>query len=87
MSAPQASDARLAGPGPFGPGAVVIAAGGCAFMSKALGTYGLTGDGLFMAAEAGAVLSGMEFSGQYGISHADATVTKNLIYDWATFSD
>ena len=40
-----------------------------------------------MGAEAGAVLSGMEFSGQYGVSHADATVTKNLIFDWATFSD
>ena len=68
-------------------GAVVLAAGGCAFMSKALGTYGLTGDGLLMGAEAGAVLSGMEFSGQYGVSHAAATVTKNLIFDWATFSD
>jgi succinate dehydrogenase/fumarate reductase flavoprotein subunit len=43
-------------------GAVVLAAGGCAFMSKALGTYGLTGDGLLMGVEAGAILSGMEFS-------------------------
>jgi succinate dehydrogenase/fumarate reductase flavoprotein subunit len=68
-------------------GAVVIATGGCAFMSKALGTYGLTGDGLLMAAEAGASLSGMEFSGQYGISHSAATVTKNLLYSWATFTD
>jgi succinate dehydrogenase/fumarate reductase flavoprotein subunit len=68
-------------------GAVVLAAGGCAFMSKALGTYGLTGDGLLMGVEAGASLSGMEFSGQYGISHFAATVTKNLIFDWATFSD
>src|SRR4029077_19593761 len=68
-------------------GAVVLAAGGCAFMSKALGTYGLTGDALLMGAEAGAILSGMEFSGQYGISHLAATVTKNLIFDWATFSD
>jgi succinate dehydrogenase/fumarate reductase flavoprotein subunit len=67
--------------------AVVLAAGGCAFMSKALGTYGLTGDGLLLGAEAGAVLSGMEFSGQYGISHDAATVTKNLIFNWATFSD
>ncbi len=67
--------------------AVIIATGGCAFMSKALGTYGLTGDGLLMAAEAGAALSGMEFSGQYGVSHVAATVTKNLIYDWATFTD
>jgi succinate dehydrogenase/fumarate reductase flavoprotein subunit len=68
-------------------GAVVVATGGCAFMSKALGTYGLTGDGLLIAAEAGAVLTGMEFSGQYGVCHVNATVTKNLIYDWATFSD
>jgi len=68
-------------------GAVVVATGGCAFMSKALGTYGLTGDGLLMAAETGAVLSGMEFSGQYGVCHVAATVTKNLIYDWATFTD
>jgi succinate dehydrogenase/fumarate reductase flavoprotein subunit len=66
---------------------VVVATGGCAFMSKALGTYGLTGDGLLLAAEAGAVLSGMEFSGQYGVSHVSASVTKNLIYDWATFSN
>jgi succinate dehydrogenase/fumarate reductase flavoprotein subunit len=68
-------------------GAVVVAAGGCAFMSKALGTYGLTGDALLMGAEAGAHLSGMEFTGQYGVSHAAATVTKNLIFDWATFTD
>jgi succinate dehydrogenase/fumarate reductase flavoprotein subunit len=68
-------------------GSVVVATGGCAFMSKALGTYGLTGDGLLMGAEAGAVLSGLEFSGQYGVSHVDATVTKNLPYGWATFSD
>jgi succinate dehydrogenase/fumarate reductase flavoprotein subunit len=68
-------------------GATVLAAGGCAFMSKALGTYGLTGDALLMGAEVGAILSGMEFSGQYGVSHAAATVTKNLIFDWATFSD
>ncbi len=78
---------RKGGPWQVRAGAVVVATGGCAFMSKALGTYGLTGDGLLMAAEAGAALSGMEFSGQYGISHVAATVTKNLIYDWATFSD
>jgi succinate dehydrogenase/fumarate reductase flavoprotein subunit len=56
-------------------------------MSRAVGTYGLTSDGQPMAAEAGAALSGMEFSGQYGVSHAAATVTKILIYDWAAFSD
>lgn len=68
-------------------GSVVIATGGCAFMSKALGTYGLTGDGLLMGAEVGAILSGLEFSGQYGVSHVAATVTKNLPYSWATFTD
>ena len=45
-------------------GAVVVATGGCAFLSKALGTNGLTGDGLLMAAEAGAVFSGMELTGR-----------------------
>ncbi|WP_217582193.1 FAD-binding protein, partial [Lysinibacillus sp. GbtcB16] len=40
--------------------AVVIATGGCAFLSKALGTNVLTGDGYLLAAEAGASMSGME---------------------------
>ena len=43
-------------------GAVVMASGGCAFLSRALGCNVLTGDGYLMAAEAGAELSGMEFS-------------------------
>ena len=68
-------------------GAIVIASGGCAFLSGALGTNGLTGDGLLMAAEAGASFSGMEFSGQYGISPAFASVTKGIMYFWATFTD
>jgi succinate dehydrogenase/fumarate reductase flavoprotein subunit len=68
-------------------GAVVIATGGCAFLSKALGTNGLTGDGLLLAAEAGASLSGMELNGQYGITPACCGVTKGLLYFWATFSD
>ncbi|AFY45793.1 FAD-dependent oxidoreductase [Nostoc sp. PCC 7107] len=38
-------------------GAVVIATGGCAFLSKALGCNVLTGDGYLMAAEAGAEIS------------------------------
>jgi succinate dehydrogenase/fumarate reductase flavoprotein subunit len=46
-----------------------------------------TGDGLLMAAEAGAELSGMEFSAQYGICPAYSSVTKGLPYAWATFSD
>ena len=68
-------------------GAVVIATGGCAFLSKALGTNGLTGDGLLLAAEAGATFSGMELTGQYGIAPAFSSVTKGIMYFWATFSD
>ncbi|WP_210210053.1 FAD-dependent oxidoreductase [Rhizobium grahamii] len=68
-------------------GAVVIATGGCAFLSGALGTNNLTGDGYLMAAEAGAVLSGMEFSAQYGISPSYSSVTKGVVYFWGTFSD
>lgn len=67
-------------------GAVVIATGGCAFLSKALGCNVLTGDGYLMAAEAGADFSGMEFSNAYGISPAFATVTKTLFYNWASFT-
>ncbi len=67
--------------------AVVIATGGCAFLSKALGCNVLTGDGYLMAAEAGADFSGMEFSNAYGISPAFSTVTKTLFYNWASFTD
>lgn len=66
-------------------GAVVIATGGCAFLSKALGCNVLTGDGYLMAAEAGADFSGMEFSNAYGISPAFSSVTKTRFYQWATF--
>jgi succinate dehydrogenase/fumarate reductase flavoprotein subunit len=66
-------------------GAVVIATGGCAFLSKALGTNVLTGDGYLMAAEAGASMSGMEFSNAYAISPAFSSVTKTAFYTWATF--
>ncbi len=66
--------------------AVIIATGGCAFLSKALGCNVLTGDGYLMAAEAGAEMSGMEFSNAYGISPAFSSVTKTLFYKWATFT-
>jgi len=68
-------------------GAVVVASGGVAFLSKTLGCDVNTGDGLLMAAEAGAQLSGMEFSSQYGICPAYSSVTKGLPYIWATFTD
>ncbi|BAZ31398.1 fumarate reductase/succinate dehydrogenase flavoprotein domain-containing protein [Cylindrospermum sp. NIES-4074] len=64
----------------------IIATGGCAFLSKALGCNVLTGDGYLMAAEAGAEMSGMEFSNAYGISPAFSSVTKTLFYKWATFT-
>ncbi|MET0386855.1 MAG: FAD-binding protein [Polyangiales bacterium] len=67
--------------------AVVLASGGVAFLSKTLGCDVNTGDGLLMAAEAGAELSGMEFSAQYGICPAYSSVTKGLPYFWATFTD
>lgn len=66
--------------------AVVIATGGCAFLSKALGCNVLTGDGYLMAAEAGAELSGMEFSNAYAIAPEFASVTKTLFYNWASFT-
>ncbi|MEC5397355.1 FAD-binding protein [Uliginosibacterium sp. H1] len=66
-------------------GAVVIAAGGCTFLSRALGCDGNTGDSYLLAAEAGARLSGMEFSAQYGLSAEHATVTKGLTFTFASF--
>ncbi|CAG9254739.1 Succinate dehydrogenase flavoprotein subunit [Paraburkholderia unamae] len=68
-------------------GSVIVATGGCAFLSNALGCNVLTGDGQLMAAEAGAALSGMEFSNAYGLGPAFGSVTKSLFYTWATFYD
>jgi succinate dehydrogenase/fumarate reductase flavoprotein subunit len=65
---------------------VVIATGGCAFLSRALGCDVLTGDGHLMAAEVGADLSGMEFSNAYAISTLTGSVTKTALYNWATFT-
>ena len=68
-------------------GAVVLATGGCAFLSRALGCNVLTGDGYLLGAEVGAQLSGMEFSNAYGLGPAFASVTKSLFYNWASFYD
>ena len=65
--------------------AVVIATGGCAFLSRALGCNVLTGDGHLMAAEVGADFSGMEFSNAYGLCPAFSSVTKSALYKWAVF--
>jgi len=66
---------------------VVLATGGCAFGARILGTTGLTGDGYLMGAQAGAALSGMEYSAQYGIAPVTTSMNKGLIYQWATFYD
>ena len=66
-------------------GAVVLAAGGCAFQSKTLGCDVDTGDGALMAVEAGAVLSGMEFSNAFAIAPKGTSLTKTAYYSWATF--
>lgn len=65
--------------------AVVLATGGCGFQSKTLGCDVDTGDGALMAVEAGAVLSGMEFSNAVAIAPKGTGVTKNAFYNWATF--
>ena len=66
--------------------AIVLATGGCVFGERVHGAAGLTGDGYLLAVEAGATLSGMEFSAQYGIVPFPTASNKGLIYSWATFS-
>ncbi|HEX3864182.1 MAG TPA: FAD-binding protein [Stellaceae bacterium] len=66
-------------------GAVVLATGGCAFGERILGATGLTGDGYLMAAEAGAVMSGMEFSAQYALTPKPSALNKGLPFRWASF--
>ncbi len=67
-------------------GAVILATGGCAFRSGLIGSHGNTGDGYLLAAEAGAELSGMEFSISYSLSPAWAS-TRTLPYTAARFYD
>jgi succinate dehydrogenase/fumarate reductase flavoprotein subunit len=66
-------------------GAVVLATGGCAFLSGAFGLNVDTGDGHLMAAEAGADLSGMEFSNAYALSPAYGSHTKGLMLQFASY--
>ncbi|MFC0038805.1 FAD-binding protein [Actinomadura rayongensis] len=65
---------------------VVLATGGCAFLSGAFGTNVDTGDGHLMAAELGAELSGMEFSAAYALSPAHGAHTKGLMMQFATYT-
>jgi len=66
--------------------ACVVATGGCAFRSGLIGSHTNTGDGYLMAAEAGAELSGMEFSTIYTLSPAWCS-TRTLPYTGARFFD
>jgi len=66
--------------------ACVLATGGCAFRSGLIGSHTNTGDGYLMGAEAGAELSGMEFSTIYSLSPAWCS-TRTLPYPAARFFD
>jgi len=68
-------------------GATVLATGGCAFMSRLLGSQTNTGDGYLMAAEAGAELSGMEFCSYHTVSPTFSTMTRSMSYAFATYLD
>ncbi|WP_020620422.1 FAD-dependent oxidoreductase [Paenibacillus daejeonensis] len=65
--------------------AVIIATGGCAFLSKGLGCNVQTGDGQLMASELGVEMSGMEFSRQYATTAAFGTITRNRLLSFASF--
>ena len=68
-------------------GAVVLAAGGTSFLSHLLGSRNNTGDGYLLAAEAGAELSGMEFTSAYTIAPAHSTMTRSMAYSFASYYD
>ncbi|OKH77672.1 pyridine nucleotide-disulfide oxidoreductase, partial [Mycobacterium sp. SWH-M3] len=68
-------------------GAVVLASGGTAFLSGTFGTNTNTGDGLLMAAEHHAELSGMEFCTAYALAPEWGTHTKGRMLQWASFYD
>lgn len=68
-------------------GAVVLATGGCAFASRLLGSATNTGDGLLMGVEAGADLSGMEFSNYYTPAMAGTNMARSMAYSFARWFD
>jgi succinate dehydrogenase/fumarate reductase flavoprotein subunit len=68
-------------------GAVVLATGGTAFLSRLLGSHTNTGDGYLMAAEAGADFSGMEFTNYYTMAAKGSTMTRSMSYSFATYYD
>ncbi len=68
-------------------GATILANGGVAWLSKALGCNTNTGDGALMAAEVGGELSGMEFSAHYSPAPKHSSVTKSAYYRYASYYD
>ncbi|WP_342363099.1 FAD-binding protein [Terrarubrum flagellatum] len=68
-------------------GAVILAAGGTSFRSHLLGSRNNTGDGYLMAAEAGAELSGMEFTAAYTVAPKHSTMTRTMSYAFADYYD
>jgi succinate dehydrogenase/fumarate reductase flavoprotein subunit len=68
-------------------GAVVLATGGCAFASRLLGSATNTGDGLLMGVEAGADLSGMEFTNYYTAAMAGTNMARSMAYTFARWFD
>jgi succinate dehydrogenase/fumarate reductase flavoprotein subunit len=68
-------------------GAVILAAGGCAWKSGSLGSHVNTGDGYLMSAEVGVSLSGMEFSNYFGIVPTGGSMDKNGFNMVSTFYD
>lgn len=67
--------------------AVVLATGGCGFLSRLLGSHTNTGDGYLLGVEAGAELSGMEFSNYYCIAPAGSTMTRSMVYTFGRYFD
>jgi L-aspartate oxidase len=68
-------------------GAVVLATGGTSFLSRLLGSHTNTGDGYLMGAEAGAELSGMEFTTYCTVAPVRSTMTRSMSYSFATYYD
>jgi L-aspartate oxidase len=52
-----------------------------------LGSRTNTGDGYLLAAEAGAEMSGMEFTAAYTVAPAHSTMTRTMAYSFATYYD
>lgn len=68
-------------------GAVLLATGGTSFRSHLLGAHNNTGDGYLMGAEAGATLSGMEFTAAYTVAPKRSNMTRTMSYAYASYTD